>query len=277
MLDQKWINTNSFKNFKTRDLQDGRFRVKINKGDFEGSLYKRAGSKNLFVVLSGGWDPEKHKWPYFQHMKWQKHLDGNVLYVADPTLLYGKELRVGWYVGTKRFNWMDDLGNLVKHIAESLEVTSDHIYPIGDVAGGFAALMLATKLGDSTAIAINPQTDVLRYHKRFVNDLLETCFDGIIASRVPVETKARFSAGIAYQKNVFSKAVILQNKEPTHQYMKHYLTFCEMMNIPSEGGIDPTGRIQTILYDEKKGKLDVSTILPILQQKVGVSRLSRLS
>ena len=268
MLGPKWINTNSFKNFKARELQEGRFRVMINKGDFEGFLCKKPESKNLFVVLSGGWDPEKQKWPFFQHLKWQDQLDGHVLYIADPTLFFAKQLRIGWYVGTKQFDWLDDLSKVVTYISESLDVTPNNVYPIGEASGGFAALMLAAKLGNATAIAINPQTDVLNYHKKFVAQFLDECFDGVIASRVPSPVKARLSAASAYQQSLFAKAVILQNKQNAHHYTKHYIPFCKALNIPEDGGLDSTGRVQVILYDQEKGTFDATSLLPILQQRV---------
>jgi len=268
MQGRKWINTNSFKNFKARELQEGAFRVMINKGDFEGVLFKKSESKNLFVVLSGGRDPEKHKWPFFQHLNWQDQLDGHVLYVADPTLFFAKDLRIGWYVGTQEFDWLDELRKVVEHVSDSLGVAADRIYPIGEASGGFAALMLAAKLGNATAIAINPQTDVLNYHKKFVAQLLDTCFNGIIASRVPGPIKSRLSAATAYQRSLFAKAIILQNKQNAHHYTKHYLPFCKALDIPDEGGLDSTGRIQVILYDQDKGTFDSSMMLPILQQRV---------
>ena len=267
MSGRKWINTNSFKNFKEKEVGNGYFRVMINKGDFEGMLVKKDNSKKLFVVLSGSWDSEKHKWPYFQHLNWQHKLDGHILYLADPTLLFAKDLRIGWYVGTAQFDWATEMSKLVKHIAQALAVETNNISPIGEASGGFASLMLASKLNGSTAIAINPQTEVLSYHKRFVVDFLEKCFDGVIASRVPVEIKSRLSATQVYQENIFAKAVILQNKQSVHHYTKHFLPFCERLDLPKEGGLDSTGRIQTILCDEEQTRFDIAAMLPILQQR----------
>lgn len=266
MNERKWISTNSFKTFRSREVQNGNFRVLINKGNFECSLSKKTGSKNLFVVMSGSRDPEKNKWPFFQHQEWKEKLNGHVLYVADPTLFHAKELRIGWYVGTAEYDWLDAMKKLVERVAESLHIDSKNIYPIGETSGGFAALMLASKLNGATAIAINPHTQVFAYYKRFVSDLLESCFDGIIASRVPASLKPRFSATTAYQDNIFAKAVILQNQQSQHHYMKHFLPFCEALNLPKDGGIDSMGRIHTILLDGTETSTTTASMLPVLQQ-----------
>jgi len=247
-------------------MQDGNFRVLINKGNFECALFKKEDSEKLFIVMSGSRDPEKNKLPFFQHQEWKDKLDGNVLYIADPTLSHAKDLRIGWYVGTAEYDWIEAMKKLVEHVSESLNIQNKNVYPIGETSGGFAALMLAAKLDGATAIAINPHTHVLSYYKRFVTDLLDSCFGGIIASRVPDSLKPRFSATIGYQKNMFAKAVILQNLRNQHHYTKHFLPFCEALDLPKDGGVDSMGRIHTILFDEAETSAATRSMLPVLQQ-----------
>lgn len=233
-------------------LQDGRFTVRLDSGRFDCFLRRKA-SPYLFVLLHGARDPETQP-PIFSRWSWSARFPGSVVCISDPTLyLPKKQLRLGWYVGTDEKNWQLRLVGLVRTIAEKLGVDTNKIICYGSSGGGFAGLMLASHLKNATAVAINPQTDVLKYHRRAVDEFLDACFSGRKDADLSPAELARVSAITAFRRAPNAKCIIVQNQIDTAHYERHYKPFCKAFNIPVEGGVDKTGRAVSVLYSHPNG------------------------
>lgn len=234
-------------------LQDGRFSVRLDGGRFECYLHQRPG-RFLFVLLSGARDPEKHPLPKFERWSWTEQFPGSILCICDPALyLNGGTLRIGWYAGTDKHNWPLRMSGLVSLVARKLGKDSSEVISYGSSAGGFASLMLAARLGNATAIAINPQTDVLRYSKRFVGDFLQACFSGREQTDLSAAERARLTVAPAMLRAPNAKYVIVQNTQDRHHYEHHYKPFCRLLGAPMEGGPSSDGRGVTMLYSHPDG------------------------
>ena len=150
-----------------------------------------------------------------------------------------ENLRLGWYVGTSEVDWTATLARLVERVAEQLHVQPSGITFYGSSGGGFGGIMLATHLQGAGAIAVNPQTNVLRYHPRPVKAMLMRCFPGVTAKTADPELIAeRFSAISRCEASPRTRVLIAQNRLDEFHYEHHYVPFCEALGVPTEGGAD---------------------------------------
>jgi len=177
--EKKWAELPDLESLRHAPIQEGRFSVAIDEGKFEACYWPKPGSGRLYVLLSGARDLKSRAWPNFDRWSWAPVFPGSVLCVADPTLALDTDrLRIGWYVGTRERDWLQGLADLVGAVADKAGVATRQVVCYGSSAGGFGALALACRLGDATAVAINPQTDVLKYHVRPVRQFLRIAFPG---------------------------------------------------------------------------------------------------
>lgn len=252
ILQSKWGEFKSLNEFNESKLQDGRFSVCIDSGNFE-SLFIQQDEPCLFVLLSGARDPKKTTLPYFNRWSWYKKFPGSILCISDPTLYLDSEnLRLGWYIGTKNQNWLRAMAELVKNIADKMHIATSNVISYGSSGGGFASLMLAMELGDSTAVAINPQINILDYLRKPCDHFLK------IASFVQDieydnKTLARFSVTHKYDSNGQYKFLIVQNIQDKLHYQNHLIKFCSQHKIKRNKPFNIQDRVNIMLYDSPDG------------------------
>ena len=255
-------------------LKRGRFRVDADGGRFDCVLSRGRG--RLFVLLSGGSNRGPGvELPRFQRWKWARDFPGHVLLVADPTLHLADDLGLGWYVGPAESDWTRTLARLVSRVADELDVPSEEVVYYGSSSGGFAAIAAACRTTASGAIAINPQTDVLRYHPVAVRRLLDACFPGTSAEDFPesVHRERLLATGIC-DTSPGRRIVIAQNVEDRVHFELHFTPFCEHFGIPTDGGLSPDGTKASLLFENERGHVaaEPREILPRL-----LSRYEELS
>lgn len=235
------------------DLADGRFSVQAGGSRFE-CLFIRKPADRLFVVLHGARDPRAHAIPIFRRWSWHEMFPGSVLYVSDPTLeLDPEHMQLGWYLGRRENDPLDGLTQLVAGLAERLGLATRQVIAYGSSGGGFAALMLAARLGDATAVSINGQSNILKYHRKFVNRALELVFDCKNPAGLAPEEMRRMDAIAAFSRAHKARCLYVQNIRDEPHFNNHYLPFCRALKAPEDGGVDETGRICTLLFDDPNG------------------------
>lgn len=234
-------------------LHDGRFSVAIRGGRFEAWLQRQPGDR-LWVLLSAARDPRQSALPTFNRWSWASRFQGSVLCVSDPTLYLDPErMRIGWYVGTASEDWQGGLADLVRTVASLLSLPTHRVICYGSSAGGFASLMLAARLGDATAVAINPQTEVLNYARPAVDRLLALAFDGRRDDELSAEHRLRLSAVSRYELAPDARCLYVQNRLDRVHLARHFKPFALAMGIPIDGGSDESGRLVAELYDDERG------------------------
>lgn len=111
--------------------------------------------------------------PFFSGRGMAQSLDIATLCIADPSLALDPALELGWYAGSDRQSTQSALSKLLDGIAQRLGV---ELLMVGGSGGGFAALLYAGRLGKrASALAWNPQTDLLGYYRPAVRQYLKTC------------------------------------------------------------------------------------------------------
>ncbi|MDR1007900.1 MAG: hypothetical protein LBL65_04965 [Campylobacteraceae bacterium] len=214
-------------------------------------LYFEGKVNNLFVLLSGAIDRNKRKPPYFTRWKWRDKFPGHIICISDPTLLLNETIELGWYIGSEKYNATDDMAKLVKHIAKILGVPNERIISYGSSGGGFGALMLASKIDGSLAVAINPQTNVLSHYQR-VEKMVDVCFSGRDQEFIEKNYNDRICVQKAL-KNSNSRVFIIQNTLDEFHWKNHYPPFAKEMELPLVSGISKNGKHKAIIYNDPKG------------------------
>jgi hypothetical protein len=137
-------------------------------------LFHQGDTDSLVVVLHGALNRAKTKLPRFERVRSLTGIGANVLAFGDPTLDLDPSLTLGWYLGTRGVDLHEVIGRSVARVAEQTDAR--RVILLGSSGGGFAALHLAALLPDATAVVMNPQTDVSRYHARFSRRALDVIF-----------------------------------------------------------------------------------------------------
>jgi hypothetical protein len=213
-------------------------------------LYFEGKADNLFVLLSGAIDRNKRNPPYFTRWKWRDQFLGNVLCISDPTLLINETIEIGWYIGSEEHNATSDMAELVKYIAKILNIPNERIISYGSSGGGFGALMLASKIEGSLAVAINPQTNIFLFSQ--AQGMLDTCFPNRNKEFIEEKYGDRVCAQKAL-KNSNSRVLIAQNTLDEHHWKVHYPLFAKEMGLPMTSGISKDGKHRSLIYDDLKG------------------------
>lgn len=210
----------------------------------------------LFVMLSNRINRSQHSLPAFSRWTWaqQKKFPGHVLCVADPTLELHKDLGLGWYLGTAEHDATDDLAMLIRRFAEGLGIPEGKIIFWGSSGGGFSALALASRIENTTAVAINAQTDIFAYESATdIEKVRRHCFGDKPIKEIQEQYGSRINMVQAWRNNRSSRAILLQNTLDAHHYACHFTSFWESLGGRSEGGATAGGRQYAWLYSDSRG------------------------
>lgn len=215
-------------------------------------LYAPHPEQRLFVMLTAAVNRERLPLPIFNRWGWKNRLPGHVLCISDPTLAADDSLGIGWYLGGPDGDVTEKLSQLVKKFAAALGIRNNRIVTYGSSAGGFAAMMLASKLNGSTAVAINPQTHVLRYHPKHVDEMLSACFPGVDKAQAVIDYDARLNAS-AHLPGKTMRLVIAQNRLDRHHWEDHYPNLAKSLGLPNSTGASTDEQHWAIVYDDASG------------------------
>lgn len=222
---------------------------------------KASTEKKLFVLLGGAASSRDFsKFPNFNRWSWADLFPGIVISIADPTLAADPELLLGWYVGTSEINVSKELAFLVDKIATANGIDRSDIVFYGSSGGGFAAMMLAPLIGGgATAVAINPQTRIIKYAKGPVNAFLSVAFPGITPEAAEINYPERLSAIHVWgnESSMSSRLLLVQNTRDWH-YRSHFLPMVDFLAIGANGASED-GRIRSYTFEDERGHSGVDT------------------
>ena len=217
-------------------------------------LIRKPGDK-IFVILGGGVPDRAHiTLPRFSRATWAADFPGTVLYIADPTLLLGETLRLGWYFGAIHADATEGLAAVINAIANALSFETKQVVTYGSSGGGFAAIQVVTRLGNgATGIAINAQTAILDFgQKDSVQEFLTVCTRGMAApsAQVACPDRLRLVDAMERPSSASGRFLFVQNIQDHHHYRDHLKPLVSYLGvaIPSI-----CGRIGIMLYDFPNG------------------------
>lgn len=153
----------------------------------------------------------------FQRWSWAKRFKHPVFCVADPLTLGEDRLLLGWYLGAAGQNSLPH--TLMPILKRIKEINGEaEIIGFGSSGGGFAAIG-ATLLGCiDRAIAINPQTDALKFNVRSAVEAFQRK-----RQRIPCQSDLTTYDPTLMHRN--ASVTYLQNEHDLHHFEEHYLPF----------------------------------------------------
>ncbi len=273
-----WGRFDSLDALREAGLQDGRFALTLDEGRFE-CFFRRQSGERLWVLLSAARDPKASQLPKFDRWSWGGSFPGAMLCISDPTLYLASEsLRIGWYVGTAEHDWLGRMADLVRAVAGMLGLGSDQVIAYGSSAGGFGSLMLAARLGDATAVAINPQTRVLQYAPPAINALMKAGFGGREPSRLSAAERLRLDAVQAFRRAPLARCLVAQNLDDRTHLERHFKPFAMALGMPLDGGANASGHLRAIVYNDPRGHApEPRELIPeLVQQALALSMATLL-
>ncbi|OFP34643.1 hypothetical protein, partial [Corynebacterium sp. HMSC071B10] len=204
--------------FFSGKVADGIHAIAYGDGVLDLQLVQRE-SRALIVAFHAAVDPAAATLPVFTGRKVTQGLDASVLFVSDPSLERG--MSIGWFAGDSRRPLQTDLVRAINHV--SARVGAEQIIFEGCSAGGFAALYYSHQLPGSLAIAMNPQTDFMKYYPRRVREYVNTCWPEGVDGAVTADLVA------AYASSFPNNVLYLQNRDDAFHIQQHYRPWGEAL------------------------------------------------
>lgn len=162
--------------------------------------------------------------PIFSGRRTTSNLEANILMISDPSLILSKELMLGWYAGNS------ELGEVQSEISRIIKLFrgNSRLVLFGASGGGFAALDQAVRIPGSTALVINPQTDITKYpyFPKYKSLVWAGKFAGATETELPIRTQVVDE----YSKPVESSVIYVQNTEDEHHYVDQMRPFRENLH-----------------------------------------------
>ncbi len=179
MLDLNYQEINldydTWKSFDIDNIKEDHFALTINRNGVKYEfVMKRNKASDKVLFLGSGANPHALT-PTFNRISWIDDFDYNMVYYNDPTV-YLDDLKVGWGYGSKDRHYLSEIGDILKIYLDKINIKNKDAYFFGSSGGGFNSIMLATLFKDSTAIAYNPQTSLVRYFKTVIEQLFNAVY-----------------------------------------------------------------------------------------------------
>ncbi|WP_343317657.1 DUF6270 domain-containing protein [Arthrobacter sp. TMP15] len=171
-----WSSAENF--FRDSKFADGIHTLKFGDGAELDIMLRGLNSQSQLAVpvfFSGAvQDRARKSGPFFSGETIAHELSIPFISIADPGLEIDGSTHIAWYAGSLEFDVVTAISSLLESIATRLD---RELLLIGGCAGGFAAILFGTILGDrASVLAWNPQTDILRYAPSFVQQYLVSAF-----------------------------------------------------------------------------------------------------
>ncbi|MGH2341587.1 hypothetical protein ACRC7T_08875 [Segnochrobactraceae bacterium EtOH-i3] len=195
----------------------------------------------LIILFNGVLTPDKiaTEKAVFQRWSWAKEFRHPVISIADPITIDRDPIVLGWYLGATGSN---ALPSLLRPVIQAARQKHPHVRTIGfgSSGGGFAALGAVLHGLIDDAIAINPQTNALKFQPK-------SAVDDFLRKRKHTPCESNLCEYDFSNLNPSSKIYYIQNTHDLHHYDVHYLPFravCE-----SSGYLDQFSFVE---YEDKK-------------------------
>jgi len=196
--------------------------------DFYFKINLKLSTDKLVIHNNGAVDFSVKRPPVFQRSTWGKNINATSIFVDDRTIhnTGDDKFATGWLLGSKDRYFALDYSFIIKKIQKEMMIENRNVYYWGSSAGGTASIILATLHKGSTAIANNPQTNLLKSSKR--NAILRNVFPNMSESDVLREYGDRILIHeLMKQENYTPRLFYIQNKAHLPDMDKHANPFMQ--------------------------------------------------
>lgn len=188
----------------------------------------------LIVSFSPAVTSEKVTRPYFVGAGIFRTLNAHKLYLSDPSLELDDELKLGWFAGSgEQRNLQHDLASIIANVIAELK--AKHVILVGTSGGGFASLYYSLSIPGSLAFVVNPQTDLLKYHKQHVSKYAKYAWGMGFDKAVEVLPKRAVTSVVdQYSRGPGHAVLWLQSITDLHHIEHHMRPLLESVKAPTD-------------------------------------------
>src|SRR5699024_1877552 len=204
--------------------------------DFYFMFNIKEGYRNLAVHINGAIDYSKKTPPLYQRSSWAELIEASCIFVDDKTLHNTTDelFNTGWLIGTEKRHYLKDYSEIIKIIQGAMNINNSDIYYWGSSAGGTSAIALATLHTESTAIANNPQTNILTDYPRRRNAIFNNVFSELSEEEVLKHHYHRLTlVGLMKEYNYVPRTFYIQNRSHKPDIHRHYNEFIKELESTS--------------------------------------------
>lgn len=182
------------------------------------------GSDTAFVSFSAALSVSEWTVPYFVGTTLAGDLPVHRVMLSDPGLDTPGTPRLAWYAGTQQVS-----GSLIAEfltwIVESLHVS--RVVLFGASGGGFAALNYARYFPGSSVVAVNPQTNLLRYYPESWMKYAESAFGAKTpnAAAEVIRERTVYDLCAVYSNCADTSVLYVQNETDAFHIVEHMHPF----------------------------------------------------
>jgi len=186
------------------------------------------GSNTAFVSFSAALFVSEWTVPYFVGTTLAGDLPVHRVMLSDPGLDTPGAPRLAWYAGTSVVSGRM-LGEFLRWVVDATGAT--RVVLFGASGGGFAALNYARYFPGSTVIAVNPQTNILRYYPESWIKYAESAFGTVTpnAASEAIRDRTVYDQCAEYSNRADASVLYVQNETDTFHIVEHmhpFLGFC---------------------------------------------------
>lgn len=219
------------------EIHSGRINIRYKEIIFETVINLKKGDY-LYVLLNGA---KGEKVPQFSRWTYHSLFNGSMINIADPMYRIYEELELGWYYGNGEYNLREYLVDVVRRIANILQINSENIIFFGSSGGGAATIECASRIKGAKCVAINPQIVLSEY---FYADI----FGKITGNNLQCKDTWNRNNALYYLKNINGVRILIFNVRAALD-MKQVKNICQELDISLKYGINVFGNLIIWLYD----------------------------
>ncbi|WP_462420197.1 alpha/beta hydrolase [Salinicoccus sp. Marseille-QA3877] len=222
-IDSKDINNNFFDN-----LTDEEVIITHNDEDFYFKFDINKQYNKIVVHTNGALKYDKKTPPVYQRSTWSNLIDASCIFIDDKTLhnISDDSFNTAWLMGTKNRYYVEDYSEIIKVVQRSLDIEDSDVYYWGTSAGGTSSIALATLHSGTTAIANNPQTNILTDYPRRKEALFRNIFPDMTEDDIIKTQYHRLSlAALMKKMNHVPRIFYIQNNAHKADIKRHFTPF----------------------------------------------------
>ncbi len=138
------------------NIDDGRNKITYNNTVFE-TFFKKQNGDYLYVFLTGYREKEGTRNPDFSRWSWYPVVPGSILCIDNPMYYSFPKIRMGWFLGDDKSDYIKYTSEIIKKIADILNIDNKNIIIYGSSAAGTAAIHISEIIEKSISVSINMQ------------------------------------------------------------------------------------------------------------------------
>lgn len=142
-------------------------------------LCQNGGYGTTLVFLHGAIDTS-YTLPITSGLSVSRDVEVNRVFLTDSSLNLAENLTLGWFAGNSKQRLQPLMTKIIAKILS--DFSSENVIFFGTSGGGFASLYFAAQFDGSTAVVVNPQTNIEKYERPAVDLYAKSCF-GIDAGK----------------------------------------------------------------------------------------------